>query len=429
MKKIIIIGAGIAGLAAAKKLQSTHLAVTVLEGRNRIGGRINTDYSLGIPFDAGASWLHGTEDNPLANLAKQLNLKLSLTDFFNCYFIDRHKKQIPLNKFNEFYRNFELLSEQAILSTKENDCSFFSAINAITKTNQKSEDWQDMFNWSLLRQAFYSGAEANFLSAQGLKEETILAGGNFLFLNGYQTIINELAENSDIQLNTTVNHIKHSKQAVKISTNRGEFSADAVIITLPLGVLQKQSVTFDPPLPSAKQKSIANLQMGILNKVALKFPAAFWPANYHALYFTPLEKKSISSYINFSGLYNQPILVGYIAGEKARRFEKFSDETLITMTMEGLRNIFEKNIPDPEAYYTTRWAEDPLSCGSYSYIPVGASGKDYDILAEPVDNLFFAGEATCRQYLATTHGAYLSGIREAERIIELQFSEKASNRP
>ncbi len=103
-------------------------------------------------------------------------------------------------------------------------------------------------------------------------------------------------------------------------------------------------------------------------------------------------------------------------------FEKLSDNSIVGEAMRILKDMFGNNIPNPSAIFRTKWAEDPYSFGSYSYIPVGASGQDYDMMAEPVANkLFFAGEATHRQFPGQTHGAYLSGMREAERIMSLCF--------
>src|SRR5262249_51224561 len=99
--------------------------------------------------------------------------------------------------------------------------------------------------------------------------------------------------------------------------------------------------------------------------------------------------------------------------------------TLLKLTMNNFKKIFGRGIPDPESLVTTRWSQDIFSYGSYSYLSVGATGEDYEAMAQPVaDRLFFAGEATHSKYLATTHGAYLSGIREANRIKQLISNKK-----
>jgi monoamine oxidase len=135
------------------------------------------------------------------------------------------------------------------------------------------------------------------------------------------------------------------------------------------------------------------------------------------MFFLPPDTLSIPVFFNLHNFTKQPILVGYSGGERARQLENFSDIEIIEKTKQYFKKIFGTKIPDPESYTNTRWSQDPFSYGSYSYIPPGASINDYQTIAEPIANkIFFAGEATSAQHSATTHGAYLSGIREADRI-------------
>jgi monoamine oxidase len=113
-----------------------------------------------------------------------------------------------------------------------------------------------------------------------------------------------------------------------------------------------------------------------------------------------------------------PIFFGFTAGAQARRFERLDLATISAATMSSLRNVFGSSIPEPEAVMQTHWRSDPYSYGSYSFVSLGAKTEYYDTLARPIDNrVFFAGEATHRRYPGTVHGAYLSGIREANRVV------------
>ncbi len=222
-----------------------------------------------------------------------------------------------------------------------------------------------------------------------------------------------------IILNTQVTHISYNKNGVQIKTNRGDFTADAVIVTVPLGVLKNNGIRFTPELPAAKQKAIQQLQMGVVNKIGLKFPQIFWPANYSRFSYVAEQYKTFAFFIDNYHYFKQPVLTGLIGGDWARELEPLSDKDIVQTAMEQLRHLFGNAIPEPTQSLITRWQNDPFSLGSYSYVPVATTGKDYETLAETIeDQIYFAGEATNRMHPATVHGAYISGIREADRIIQ-----------
>jgi monoamine oxidase len=161
----------------------------------------------------------------------------------------------------------------------------------------------------------------------------------------------------------------------------------------------------------------------LLNITIIKFPTVFWQKESQLMFFTQFDDSSISTFFNLYRLTQQPILLGYSGGKTARQLENFSDTELIEKTMQNFKKVYGAQLPEPESYFNTRWSSDPFSYGSYSFVPTGASGDDYETMAKPIaDRLFFAGEATCSKHPATTHGAYLSGIREAERIKKVFFS-------
>jgi monoamine oxidase len=157
--------------------------------------------------------------------------------------------------------------------------------------------------------------------------------------------------------------------------------------------------------------------MGLLNITAIKFPIAFWPKDLQFMFFSQFDDLSISAFFNLHYFIQEPILIGYSGGETARQLENFSDEELMQKTMRNFKKIYGAKIPEPVDYINTRWSNDPFSYGSYSYAKAGVSSDDYRVMANSIANqIFFAGEATSFNYPATTHGAYLSGIREAEKI-------------
>ncbi len=417
--EVIIIGAGIAGLAAGQALTVAGVENLILESRDRYGGRIWPDNSLGSPVARGAQLIHGINNNPMISLAQQFSasyfsLKISHRSY---YIFDRHGQLVAPDIVRDFDHHLETLFHQAnkLAWQKEQDISLAESLSSIIDINQWSSVQQDLFIRKLKFFENYIGAEYELLSARHWNEEEETSGETVILEDGYAAIIKGLADSCAIQLNTTVRSIHTRKDDVEILTDRGVFNAHAVIVTLPLGVLKKREIRFDPPLSTLKQAAIDRLGMGLFNIIGMRFPRIFWPEEGRA-FFLPSEP-DIPIFVNIRSFSNEPILIGWVGGKTGHALENESDVEVIKRVLTQL-TVFGKNIPAPERYFLTRWGQDPYSFGSYSYLPVGATGDDRDVLSQPEsDNLFFAGEATHRQFPATVHGAYLSGLREAARIM------------
>jgi monoamine oxidase len=393
--------------------------VTILEARDYCGGRIRTDYSMGIPLGLGASWIHGKESNPIAELAQQFDAKIIAADPGQFVFYDQNNNPISQHDIQKFNERFELLLSEAkkLAFQSKEDISLADALSKFITLDQLTPLEQALFKSKILFFEGYIGANYESLSARYWDAEEAIPGENCYVLSSYQPILEGLSSNCSIEFNTVVTEINTKKDRVEIKAGNANFDADMVLITVPLGVLKKNHINFHPPLPESKQKAIQKLGMGIFNITAIKFAKPFWPKEPHAFFFTQFDDLSIPVFFNLHHFNEQAMLLGYSGGDRARRLEKMSDEELIEKTIQNFRTCYGINLPEPEAMVNTRWLSDSFSYGSYSYLPVGASNADYDLMSIPVDNkLFFAGEATHSKYPATTHGAFLSGIREAERI-------------
>jgi len=244
-------------------------------------------------------------------------------------------------------------------------------------------------------------------------------GDEVVFPQGYKQIVNSFVGDLDIRLENVVTKIEYDDGGVTVLTKDDSFDGDYVISTLPLGVLKQGTVEFSPPLPHAKQNAIDNLDVGILNKGYLMFPEAFWD-DTDVIGYVSEDKGYWADFLNIHKYTGKPILLAFNAATYAEHLETKSDQETVNEMMQVLKMIYGDDIPEPENYLITRWGSDEFSFGSYSYIPVGGTPFDYDELAKPVMNrLFFAGEATIKEAPATVHGAYLSGIREADRISDM----------
>ncbi|MCA9980511.1 MAG: FAD-dependent oxidoreductase, partial [Anaerolineales bacterium] len=419
---VLIIGAGMAGLAAAHALTQAGVRVRVLEGRERLGGRIHTSQAWpDTPLDMGASWIHGPEGNPLTAVAAQANAQTIATSYDSA--ITYNSDGQPLSDEDE--EEIESLSEAlADLLAEAQDEDPDRPIQAIVDTavaanalSAEERRWVDFILSSTLEHE-YAGSAAE-LSTHWFDDGDEFDGQDVLFPEGYGQLTDFLARGVPVELGQVVRSIRWEEGRVVVESDTAVYEAEAAIITLPLGVLQAGTVTFSPALPRAKQQAIDSLGMGLLNKCYLRFPRQFWPRNVDWLQYIPERKGEWVEWVNFSAITDQPILLGFNAADFGRETESWTDEQIVASAMQTLRQIFGADIPDPEAYQLTRWASDPLAGGSYSFNALGSTPDMRDALAEPLaDTLFWAGEATSRDYFGTVHGAYLSGVAAAEAVRE-----------
>nr|WP_255570869.1 FAD-dependent oxidoreductase [Cohnella sp. CFH 77786] len=425
--EVLVIGAGIAGLAAARELRSAGYKVVILEGRDRIGGRLWTDRSCpDFPFDRGASWIHGIRGNPIADMAKHWNIAGVPFDYDSKALYGSDGTLLSDEEIDRIYERFdglmtyledirEGLEEDSRMSMKQ---AFDRWIDGVRLSESERTGLDYAINTEIEHEYAADISELSLLNGDWGRERE---GGDTLITGGYGGIAAGLAEDLDIRLGHLVRRIEWDRNHVNVITNRARFRADRVVVTLPLGVLKSGNVIFSPELPETKRRAIRNIGMGVLNKLYLRFPEPFWDENSSMLGYISQIKGEWAEFVNLAKYTGQPALVGFSAAANARMMEKGSDERVVASAMDVLRTIYGEDIPDPTGWKITRWGTDPFAYGSYSFMAPGASGKDIEELARPVGGrLFFAGEATSGEYAATVHGAYFSGIREAKRIGKLE---------
>lgn len=417
---VLVLGAGIAGLAAARTLTNKGLSVILLEARNRIGGRAWTDSSLGVPLDLGASWIHGVRGNPITKLAKQFGVKTVPTNDENSIEFAADGTELPHDEFVRMEELFEEIYEEVaeMQDNTDEDMSLQAAIDQVIASRRLSEADLRRLNYYIhLVTALEYGADAKDLSLWWWDQDEEFGGEEVIFPGGYNQITDGLAKDLDIRLGEVVKTVRYSADGVEVETSQGSYVADKAVVTFPLGVLKQASVKFEPPLPESKQVAIQRLGMGVLNKVYLKFPEVFWDEDVETISYVGERLGEWCDWLSFVPFTGEPILMAFHGGDKGFALEDLSDDEIVAGAMRTLRVMFGDDILEPKGVLITRWGKDAFSCGAYSRIPPFASGDDYDALAEPVgDVLFFAGEATSREYPSTVHGAYLSGLRAAEGI-------------
>ncbi len=427
---VVVVGAGLAGLGAARALGDLGISVVVVEGRDRVGGRVWTEGGV----DLGAHWIHGTEGNPVTRLARLHGLPTLFVggdstytggwENLVIYGTDGHplsaaEKQRSLLLVDEVRDSLDTLRRQ-IASEGGPDLSFQTALSLVLEGRDLSSDQRDHLHWHLTmlaRDDWAAGAEN--LSLLGWDEGYEVYGyGDSIFVEGMQPLAEKLAEGLDVRLGYAVSRIEHTAAGVRVVTSRGNIEADVAIVTLPLGVLKAGAVVFDPPLPERKRQAIERLGMGTVTKIALGFAEPFWPKEQYVFgYLSDRSDENPTTVLNLWKNHRQPVLVLLVGGPRAVEMETWSEPDTKAWGMAVVRGLFGAACPEATSVVTTRWASDPFARGAYSYIAVGSTPDDIDALAEPVGkSLFFAGEATARSHWACVHGAYISGLREAARL-------------
>ncbi|WP_417410321.1 flavin monoamine oxidase family protein [Hoeflea sp.] len=417
---VIVIGAGIAGLAAARRLVELGYETIILEADSAPGGRIKTDWTLDAPFELGAGWIHGPDGNPVSDLARAADASPFVTDDESYRVFAANSDPVAEDQIAAGFRRLEKLYAE-IDGELDSDMPLSKAI-ARMGGKLKSDP---VVNWMTSAYTeFSTGGPIDTLSAYYFDEDGVYPGDDVILTRGYDSIISQMAGTLDIRLNTRVQAVAYEKgDGAVVSTDAGDFEASFVICTVPLGVLKAGDIRFDPPLPKSHRRGIETIGMGNVTKLALKFDQAFWPEDVQYFGLMSETRGRWNYFLNYRTFSDENILLGLCVGAYAQQAEAMSDDEMVADCMDAVRTMFGAGIPAPSAHLATRWSQNPNSRGAYSYSKVGAQPKHFDDLAVPIaDTLLLAGEHTSFEYHATVHGAYQSGLNAAQ-IIEDRLAD------
>ncbi|MFJ2550315.1 flavin monoamine oxidase family protein [Microbacterium sp. NPDC087591] len=423
----IVIGAGMSGTTSARMLADAGQRVVVLEGRDRIGGRMHSDRSAGFPVDRGASWIHGIDDSPLWELVQALGiptLEYTVGSF--------QAGGRPIENFDGDGRRLDDAETAQwvadvdaadaalaveIASSSPGDTYLDVAERALDRSGFAPERIDELREFFRHRVEEQCGAWIGDLDAHGLDEDAI-DGDEVIFPRGYDELPRRIGAGLDIRLDHTVTAVRRDADGVTVSTAQGDFTADRVIVTVPLGVLKAGRIAFDPALPEEVTGPIERLGMGVFNKIFLQFPERFWNEDSYVVRALGEAGEHWHSWYDVSAVSGIPTLLTFAAGPFGRRMQALPDEEVVADVLVALRRLYGDAVGEPIAHWITHWGDDEFSIGSYSHLATGSSHHDHDALAGPVDGvLHFAGEATWGDEPATVGAAYYSGHRAAERIL------------
>jgi monoamine oxidase len=343
---VVVVGAGAAGLAAAQQLAEAGFEVKLLEARERIGGRIWTADLDGSPVDLGASWVHGTDGNPAAELAEEAGAELYATDEEDLVVYGSDGFEVPEGQVDAASDVAVEALDGAALATEDldEDVSLGELVD-----EHLAEAELDPAEEQLVRQQLVWEVELDYatdlseLSAFQHPEGVGYDGDDALVVHGYLSVVEQLADGYPIRFRAPVVAVEWGDDGVALALQDGDevVEADAVVLTIPLGALQQAPPEFDPPLPDEKQQAIDRLGMGTLDKVALRFPEVFWDDSDFVGFVNP-EGSTFTAWLNLANATGEPILVALTSGSAAAGLEQLDDEQVVNRAMDALRTIYEE---------------------------------------------------------------------------------------
>ena len=408
---VIVVGAGTAGLSAAKRLTEAGLETLVLEAGDHVGGRCVTDASaFSVPFDRGASWLHSAPINPLARLAEERGETLHKTPWRWAWAHDRGRSltSAELADYNAYQG--EMWDHVNAAGAGGRDRPVIDALPA-SPHKPMAKHWV----------AQMLGGDAERASCADVRQYAD-AEGDWLVAGGLGAFIRRLHDGVNVRLSAPVTKIDYAGAGVRVATPAGTVAASHLVLTVSTGVLAAGTIEFFPPLPERKRRAVEMLPNGLLNKIGLEFDPDWNEA----------RQGQVADYASgdgefctiLFGFFDTPLAVGFLAGDFAAEVEQAGEGAATDYCLEALTAVFGGDVGKRvRRTAETAWRGDPLTRGSYSFASVGGAPARA-ILAEPLaGRIFFAGEATSTTAYSTVHGAYESGVAAAEAIIGLATGE------
>lgn len=424
--RVVVVGAGMAGLAAANALTTAGVECVVVEARDRLGGRLHTVEVDGHPADLGGSWVHHPDDNLLSDWLELAGVPW-LVDPTGTSFtgadLGEGRRLTDLELEGVGYAAFDPVADrlQSDLAAGAADRSAAAVVEEYLQAEVEPGAVRDRLRQQMAAMVEQDAAGAfDAVSARWALLEGMFVGDvvDHLPLDGYRSVLAPLAAGSDVRLGHVVRRIVTGEAGVVVEgvTAAGEpwrEPASHVVVTVPLGVLHAGAIAFEPPLPPERAEVIARTGFGTMEKVVLAFAEPFWRAKGldHSVIY-PADRAEAATWTWDFGQYpTLMFLVAHSAVASMRRDPR-------GWALAQLEALYGGALPaEPTDVAVTDWRADPFAHGAYAHVRPGESAEDFDRLGEPVGRVLFAGEHTGSARAGYADGAMATGLREAKRLL------------
>lgn len=407
---VAVIGAGGAGITAAKQLAAAGHAVMLLEARDRIGGRAFTDSSsIGVQWDRGCSWLHASQVNPWVAYARANGFD-----------------PVPDAWPRRLFDGTKSLEEADLAELRQLRQRMDAELEAAGRRGLDVPAEQ-AFTQATLQDPWYPVAAAGLTAWEGVEPAGFSALDSFHYVDrgedmvvekGYGALLAHYAKGVDVRLRTPVTRLRWTGRGVALDTPAGTLSARVAVVAVPSTMVAHGGLVFSPHLPMDVLQAHHDLPLGLMNKVALKFRREVFPAE--ATEVIRVRRGDLRGMGHLTRLWGEKICVASAAGALAHELEAAGEQAAIDYALEELAGMLGGDVRKQfDKGAATAWSSDPFSRGAYSHCLPGRFGAR-EILTRPLaGRIVFAGEHTEQSAYGTLHGAHLSGLRAARQALEL----------
>lgn len=408
---VVVIGAGAAGIAAARRLAAADIRVVVLEARSRVGGRAWTMRGAGLPLDLGCGWLHSADENDWAAVAATLGFALDRTA--PPWGARRRTIGFPPGDLEDF----RAASDR-----------FFARLHAAARAapDRPASDFLEPGNrWNPLLDSlstYISGVELDQVSVRDLANYHD-SGENWRVVEGYGALVEAYGTLLDVRLDCPATLIDHSGVRLRVETPHGAIHARAAIVAVPTSMIARETPRFVPALPD-KIAAAEALPLGLDDKFFLRIDRPDDIPSETRL-FGALDRHGTGSY--HLRPFGRPVIECYFGGRLARELEAEGDDAFARFAIEQIAAHLGNDIRNRlHPIFGSAWGRDPFALGAYSYARPGDADARPALAQTIDDRLFFAGEACSVHDYSTAHGAYRTGEKAAEAILRTMSKLGAS---
>ena len=406
---VVIVGAGAAGLSAARTLMAAGKSVLVLEAMNCTGGRAFAEAeTFGMPFDWGCAWIHSADRNPLLPLARQWGFEVvyQQPDLDRIYY-GYEARRFTDDELRRTKAAERWIGTEAERAARVRDGAVSELVVITTPEEEAAATYVGPMDMAV---------DLSSLSIRDYADQAELEP-NYLVPAGYGNVVRRLGDGVPVSLATPVKRIRYGGQGVSIETDKGEVRARACIVTCSTGALASGYIRFDPALPVWKQTAIAEVPMALLAKIPLLIEGdRFGLAPNDDIL---LELPGLQDIYFLCFPFDSNMMIGFVGGAFAWQLSAAGKDAAVDFALQSLRRMFGERAADRVVKADfTRWASNPWVRGAYSAALPGKFAARAELARSIADRLFFAGEAMAGPFAQTSGGAVLTGEATAREVLK-----------